>query len=331
MVERTRLYWTGGTLAAVGCLVGFTVLAQQDGTDSGGAFPTFQMTTPNSSDTTPSDTGGAPAFPTFDLAAPESGGAITPQGAGSEASDLIRVGSCYIAQDIPASDPEIVVEVEIDSEGKVASLPELVEPEQPTVEQRLIFVNLVTALESCAPYGAGSAGRHRLAATEDDVRLVSDSTVAVPAPPPQGPIPGAASWLPGTPDTEADLELSRREKAELQARLMVMGHDPNGIDGMPGKGTRAALKAWQEANGIPASGYLDQIQMTILMQQSEPAFAAWLQDPANRETIESAAAAAPVAQKKASGNNRAKLPPGYFWYKGRMCKKVFGSRVLSCR
>jgi peptidoglycan hydrolase-like protein with peptidoglycan-binding domain len=49
----------------------------------------------------------------------------------------------------------------------------------------------------------------------------------------------------------------RGDTQKLQEALKAKGHDPGPIDGIMGPKTRAALKAFQEASGITATGKLD--------------------------------------------------------------------------
>ncbi len=86
---------------------------------------------------------------------------------------------------------------------------------------------------------------------------------------------------PATAETEAALALDRQAIRDLQARLQVMGYDPNGIDGVIGRGTRGALSAWQASRGIAATGQLNAEQLAALRAQSDVLLVAWLADPAN--------------------------------------------------
>ncbi len=52
-----------------------------------------------------------------------------------------------------------------------------------------------------------------------------------------------------------DRPLSLSERKQLQAALTARGYDPGPVDGIVGAGTRAALRAWQQDNGLPADGY----------------------------------------------------------------------------
>lgn len=61
--------------------------------------------------------------------------------------------------------------------------------------------------------------------------------------------PLATPWPPG------DKALSRTEREELQTRLAALGHDVGGVDGIIGSGTRAAIRAFQRAEGVPEDGH----------------------------------------------------------------------------
>jgi membrane-bound lytic murein transglycosylase B len=58
-----------------------------------------------------------------------------------------------------------------------------------------------------------------------------------------------------TPWPRSDRALSLDERKALQQALKDKGFDPGPIDGVIGAGTRRALKAWQQAEGLPADGY----------------------------------------------------------------------------
>jgi peptidoglycan hydrolase-like protein with peptidoglycan-binding domain len=49
----------------------------------------------------------------------------------------------------------------------------------------------------------------------------------------------------------------RKHNREVQEALKAKGNDPGPIDGRMGPKTRVALKAFQEANGLKATGRLD--------------------------------------------------------------------------
>lgn len=62
-------------------------------------------------------------------------------------------------------------------------------------------------------------------------------------------------------EVEAALRLNRSARRLIQANLTLLGHDTRGIDGVLGRGSRAAIAAWQRDEGHSATGYVtaDQI------------------------------------------------------------------------
>lgn len=86
--------------------------------------------------------------------------------------------------------------------------------------------------------------------------------VQSPAPPAPAPKPTGPA---ADPATEQALALTPGQWRNLQARLAALGYyAPAQVDGEPGGGTREALRAWQHATALPASGYLDQGQLERL-------------------------------------------------------------------
>lgn len=69
--------------------------------------------------------------------------------------------------------------------------------------------------------------------------------------------------------TEENLALSRDARREIQRDLSLLGYNTRGIDGIFGRGTRGAVTAWQNANTLPASGYLDADQIARMDAQAE--------------------------------------------------------------
>ena len=57
---------------------------------------------------------------------------------------------------------------------------------------------------------------------------------------------------------EEELQLDRAARREIQEGLEAAGFDPGGVDGLFGPRTRAAIRAWQSAQGSRATGYLDE-------------------------------------------------------------------------
>ena len=105
----------------------------------------------------------------------------------------------------------------------------------------------------------------------DWAKAVSDDTIAAYeaylAAHPAGPNAGAARAAitrltpPETPEQRAQaaedaLGLDREARREIQRALSLIGHDPRGIDGIFGPGSRRAIRAWQQTQGTEALGYL---------------------------------------------------------------------------
>jgi peptidoglycan hydrolase-like protein with peptidoglycan-binding domain len=66
---------------------------------------------------------------------------------------------------------------------------------------------------------------------------------------------------------EAALNLSDAERKRVQAALTALGHEVSAT-GYFGPVTRAAITAWQKTQGLPATGYLTDEQLTTLRQQA---------------------------------------------------------------
>jgi len=65
---------------------------------------------------------------------------------------------------------------------------------------------------------------------------------------------------------EGDRALTGAERAELQRRLTAAGFDAGAADGVIGPQTRAALRAFQRAAGVPVDGYPGPGVLALLQQ-----------------------------------------------------------------
>ena len=123
---------------------------------------------------------------------------------------------------------------------------------------------------------------------------------------------------------EAALGLDRAGRQGIQQGLAAAGFDPGGADGVFGPGTRAALRAWQRAQGASATGYLTRESAAELRAEGAEARAAALERAAARLerrperlaygslTLDLEPANAQVRLLNHKGSYRAgmKLPPG---------------------
>lgn len=67
---------------------------------------------------------------------------------------------------------------------------------------------------------------------------------------------------------EIALGLSRSDRTRVQQRLVALGYDTRGVDGIFGSATRRALSAWQAKNGTKATGYLTAADLQGLQAQA---------------------------------------------------------------
>lgn len=68
---------------------------------------------------------------------------------------------------------------------------------------------------------------------------------------------------------EEALALNRDQRRTVQRQLSLLGFDPRGIDGLFGRGSRAAISEWQRSIGLPATGYLSRDMLTRLTAQAD--------------------------------------------------------------
>lgn len=92
------------------------------------------------------------------------------------------------------------------------------------------------------------------------------------APPPATPVDLPRDPSPQTAETPqqaraAEDALSEPARAELQRALQWAGFYDAAIDGVFGRGTRAAMQAWQRANGLAPTGVLTSRQRDRLLQE----------------------------------------------------------------
>jgi peptidoglycan hydrolase-like protein with peptidoglycan-binding domain len=122
---------------------------------------------------------------------------------------------------------------------------------------------------------------------------------------PEAPKLAFAPGASGTPEgAEEQLGLDGAKRREVQARLLAAGHDPRGVDGVFGPGTRMALSAWQRAEGLAATGYLDAAGLALLERRTETAYAAWVERQRAEEARRAAAARARSERQAARASAR---------------------------
>lgn len=83
-----------------------------------------------------------------------------------------------------------------------------------------------------------------------------------PAAPPAAPAP--------SPGPGNDFEFSRLNAQDVAAIQRVLGFAEEQVTGIIGADTRAGIRAWQEANGRPATGLLDENTVMTMLYQNHP-------------------------------------------------------------
>ncbi len=158
-----------------------------------------------------------------------------------------------VAQAAPADGapaPDLLASNNADRSASAPPQPATVEPEPAGSGQ----------LEGAAPddgfdqasYGAGQA----------------DAASVAPA--------GVDDDLEAAEAAEAALSLDRRQRREIQRRLLLLGFDTRGADGIFGRNTRRAISEWRQTlTGQTGAGYLTGSTLARLRKQSEKLYANW--------------------------------------------------------
>lgn len=74
---------------------------------------------------------------------------------------------------------------------------------------------------------------------------------------------------PSAEEIEASLNLSRASRRSIQSNLTYLGFNTRGVDGILGRGSRAAIAAWQNAEGYDATGFVTAAQILELQTQAD--------------------------------------------------------------
>ncbi|NOX40478.1 MAG: hypothetical protein GXP05_08180 [Alphaproteobacteria bacterium] len=175
------------------------------------------------------------------------------------------------------------------------------------------FISDLTALSPAADTGFGGADDGYWQAVQD---LNSEIAMRayLDAFPRGNHVVEAQNWLDGqvrlTPLEQAkadedQLRLSRDERRAIQQSLSLLGYDTHGIDGIFGRGTRAAIRNWQAAFGANPTGFLLDSQITRIGRQAETKTAQLAEEARKKQrALEIADRAYWQASGAASGDER---------------------------
>lgn len=182
------------------------------------------------------------------------------------------------------SDPPIYVTGSVDADFVLAGTSDVVTADNVSAELELAFWRAAERSGAAADYAAylrrfpeglfASFARARLGLDEEDT-TVPDEPEVDPA-----------------IQADRDLNLSRIRKRQIQTWLLALGFDPRGIDGLFGRGSRAAIKRWQQKNGFTANSWLTAEQVERLTAQGKAAIAEQERIAAEKKAIRDAEDAA---------------------------------------
>lgn len=205
---------------------------------------------------------------------------------------------------------EVVLRVELNSQGDIVNLPDLVSPVALTKGERGLLREGTTALIDCTPIISGGGeksiyGRFDMVINAEGLSLTNvdafvgrvdvvptlDSLEVVETEPVLVEITDSTETdEPASDDTaageiptferatlaiEEELGLTRTDRREIQRRLVLMDYNTRGVDGVFGNGSRIAIRQWQRDSDIPSSGYLDLNQLAALREMSQAKYAVW--------------------------------------------------------
>ena len=235
---------------------------------------------------------------------------------------LATISTCFppTEQSEDSKDPSarVTIRVNLDDEGNIIGMPDFIEPATPDEAERKLFQRSLIALDSCAELkNLNLPATIEMSLTAAGVDSAEPNLGVQPFEPPVLKAPQIAAeelpeiapepiWTVTDNATEKALDLQRDDIAELQARLGLLGFDPNGVDGVIGRGVRKAIYDWQITRSVPPTGFLDERQFTTIKTESQDAFTGWIAEEANAEIL--AKASKPPKIEASPSTERAKTP-----------------------
>ena len=215
---------------------------------------------------------------------------------------------CYVEpSERIASEDEVVLRVELNTNGDISNLPDIMSPATFTSGERGLLREATAAIIDCTPIISGGGeksiyGRFDMVINRDGMSLTNvdayvgkadviptlesleiteqDSVLVEVTEPEEEPTDdntavGTTAGEPATLADEDELELTRTDRREIQRRLVLLDYNTRGIDGVFGNGSRTAIRQWQRDNDQPSSGYIDLNQLVLLREVSQEEYAVW--------------------------------------------------------
>lgn len=137
--------------------------------------------------------------------------------------------------------------------------------------------------------------------TTTDQQFSSTRLIAVPL---SLQLTQAARSLESSQVTEQALFLNREQRKAVQLRLNLSGFNVGGVDGNIGPNSRKGVSAWQTANGLLGTGYLNAVQHQYLVSSTEDAFKQHLASNPNALAAPQRARQTTTSNTKRNNNNR---------------------------
>lgn len=103
-----------------------------------------------------------------------------------------------------------------------------------------------------------------LTTAESEEAAEPPAPLAIPTGPLVLEVTDVVRAAPANAATEADLEMDRPKRREVQQRLEAAGAEVGPADGIFGPRTRGGITLWQQRLGLPPTGFLNQLQLEIL-------------------------------------------------------------------
>ena len=214
---------------------------------------------------------------------------------------LATLSICFpqTEQSEASDDPSVrvTIRVNLDAQGSIIGMPDFIEPATPDEAERKLFQRSLIALDSCAELiNLNLPAAIEMSLTAAGVDSAALKPGVQPSEPPMLKAPQVVAedlpeiapepiWVVADNTSEKALDLQRDDIAELQVRLGLLGFDPNGVDGVIGRGVRKAIYDWQITRSVPPTGYLDERQFTAIKTESQDAFSGWIAEETNADIL----------------------------------------------
>lgn len=206
--------------------------------------------------------------------------------AGAAERRLLRLGSAALEECQPYAEASEFSSVElvfrasgvslVETTARTAKVPDGLKPKE---EPTLAFAPAANPPE---PASSDRSGLPAAMGQQPAVRAtpaVSQPSASLPTSPPLPVRPRVAVLQ----SAEEALALDRAARREIQRRLVLLGFDTRGVDGVFGPGTRGAISNWQNIRGHSVTGFLDRSQLQDLQAQTEAAFEQWSRKQASAQ------------------------------------------------